>query len=201
MRLFSYVVAHDTGFAPNPFHGYCSLACCKPKIRSQARPGDLVVGLSRRCQRLVFVMRVAEDMSFAGYWDDPRFRAKRPVWRSPSVRSRCGDNCYEPNGAGYTQIPSGHYDHENDREDLHNKQRDITVDRVLVGEDFVYFGADGPELPPYLSFMRVTRGHRSRFTPDQIETATRYFLGLPRGVQGPPSVGPSDARSWRSGCV
>ena len=31
--LFSYVVETDSGFAPNPFFGSCTLACCKPKIR------------------------------------------------------------------------------------------------------------------------------------------------------------------------
>lgn len=32
-KLYSYVVATDSGFAPNPFFGLCTLACCKPKIR------------------------------------------------------------------------------------------------------------------------------------------------------------------------
>jgi hypothetical protein len=32
-RLFSYVVVADSGFAPNPFFGLCTLACCKPRIR------------------------------------------------------------------------------------------------------------------------------------------------------------------------
>jgi len=31
--LFSYVVVADTGFAPNPFFGLCTLACCKPRLR------------------------------------------------------------------------------------------------------------------------------------------------------------------------
>ena len=31
--LFSYVVVADTGFAPNPFFGLCTLACCKPQLR------------------------------------------------------------------------------------------------------------------------------------------------------------------------
>ena len=31
--LYSYVVATDSGFAPNPFFGLCTLACCKPAIR------------------------------------------------------------------------------------------------------------------------------------------------------------------------
>lgn len=31
--LYSYVVETDSGFAPNPFFGTCTLACCKPAIR------------------------------------------------------------------------------------------------------------------------------------------------------------------------
>lgn len=46
MRLFSYVVVHDTGFSPNSFHGACTLACCKPKIRLSAELGDWIVGLA-----------------------------------------------------------------------------------------------------------------------------------------------------------
>lgn len=45
MRLYVYVVTHDTGFAPNPFHGYCTLATCKPHIRGRAEAGDWVIGL------------------------------------------------------------------------------------------------------------------------------------------------------------
>lgn len=33
--LFSYIVRWDHGFAPNPFHGICSLATCKPGIRKK----------------------------------------------------------------------------------------------------------------------------------------------------------------------
>ena len=63
-RVFSYVVAADGGFAPNPFHGYCTLACCEPKVRKAARPGDLIVGLSRRCERLVYILRIGEKLPF-----------------------------------------------------------------------------------------------------------------------------------------
>jgi hypothetical protein len=31
--VYEYVMTSDSGFAPNPFHGTCTLACCKPKIR------------------------------------------------------------------------------------------------------------------------------------------------------------------------
>ena len=82
MKLFAYVVARDYGFAPNPFFGYCTLATCKPKIRGQAQVGDWVIGSgSKRFgldTHLVFAMNVAEVLSYDQYWDDPRFRVKRP---------------------------------------------------------------------------------------------------------------------------
>ena len=42
--LFSYTVDTDSGFAPNPFGGICTLACCKPKIRQSANVQDWVIG-------------------------------------------------------------------------------------------------------------------------------------------------------------
>ena len=33
MVIYEYVMTDDTGFAPNPFYGICTLACCKPVIR------------------------------------------------------------------------------------------------------------------------------------------------------------------------
>jgi hypothetical protein len=38
-RLFTYVITHDGGFAPNPFHGVLTLNCCKPDIRRTAQEG------------------------------------------------------------------------------------------------------------------------------------------------------------------
>lgn len=48
MHVYSYIVTHDTGFAPNPFHGVLTLACCKPAIRRAAEVGDVIVGLTPR---------------------------------------------------------------------------------------------------------------------------------------------------------
>jgi len=80
MKLYSYVVMHDTGFAPNPFFGYCTLACCKPEIRRSAQKGDWVVGLTPKAKgnRIVYFMRVDDVMeSFADYWADRRFGVKK----------------------------------------------------------------------------------------------------------------------------
>jgi hypothetical protein len=192
-RVFSYVVRNDLGFAPNPFFGYCTLACCKPRIRGVAEPGDLVVGLSPRCERIVYVMRVAEALSFAEYWSDRRFRSKRPAWGSRKLERRYGDNIYEPSGRGYRQHRSQHWDHERERERAKDKKRDTGVDRVLVSDDFVYFGGDGPELLPDLEFLQVRRAHRSRFEAPQVRAVERFFRGLGRGVLGRPANWPDEA--------
>ena len=40
MRLFSYKMTSDTGFAPNPFGRRVTLATCKPMIRQSTHEGD-----------------------------------------------------------------------------------------------------------------------------------------------------------------
>ncbi len=44
LKIYSYVVRYDSGFAPNPFGDYCSLATCKPRIRKSIHKDDWVVG-------------------------------------------------------------------------------------------------------------------------------------------------------------
>ena len=46
MRLFSYKLTNDSGFAPNPFFGTLSLACCKPEIRENRTIGDYIAGFT-----------------------------------------------------------------------------------------------------------------------------------------------------------
>jgi len=194
-RLFSYVVAADGGFAPNPFHRCCTLACCKPNVRKAAGPGDLIVGLSRRCERLVYIMRIGEKLTFEQYWRDPRFEKKKPAgfeqdkpdWSRQRVEKN-GDNIYEPDGmGGFRQLKSAHWDHRADRESVSAKEHDTSANAVLVSRDFVYYGGEGPALRDKLSFLCVTRGHRSHFTPEQIAAVSRYFDQRPRGRRGEPT--------------
>lgn len=46
LRLFSYKLTNDSGFAPNPFAGVMTLAACKPKIRLCKMPGDWIAGFT-----------------------------------------------------------------------------------------------------------------------------------------------------------
>ena len=45
MKLFSYVLTTDNGSTPNPFHGTCTLAVCKPAIRRAAQVGDWIMAI------------------------------------------------------------------------------------------------------------------------------------------------------------
>ncbi|MEO6470257.1 MAG: hypothetical protein ABIR57_00430 [Aeromicrobium sp.] len=195
-RLFSYIVVHDTGFSPNPFHSLLTLACCKPLIRRTANVGDIIVGLSSRSERIVYATQVAEVIAFEEYWSDPRYHSRRPVMDSPQIVDRAGDNIYEPVPGGYRQLPSFHSSRDGS-EDLALKRADLSGNHVLVCERFTYWGRSGPALPEELQFLAVGRGHRSNFTSDQVSVAARWFADLPGGVLGAPAQWKAGDQSWR----
>ena len=203
MRVFSYVVAKDSGFAPNPFHGSCTLACCKPRIRGKAKEGDLIAGLSPRCERVVYMGRVSKVLDIAGYWHAKEFRSKRAKWTSARILDRVGDNIYEPGvGGGYTQSPSVHWDHENGMANERLMRADTGPNAILSMTDFVYFGGEGPPLPLDLEFIEVKRGHRCNFSKEEVALVEEFFGTLPRGVQGRPSLWSDSDMSWRqSSCA
>src|SRR5215211_1755390 len=100
--VFVYVVDRDFGFAPNPFHGYCTLATCKPGIRAHAQIGNWVIGMGGRrlnaTGRCIFAMKVTEGLSFDQYWSQPNHFDKRPV-RNGSRTMMVGDNIYHRDAA------------------------------------------------------------------------------------------------------
>jgi hypothetical protein len=81
VKLFSYVVDHDTGFAPNPEHKVCTLVYCKFKKRQHKRRNivelaekdDWIIGTGGESKkscgngRIIYIMRVDEKTSFAEY--------------------------------------------------------------------------------------------------------------------------------------
>src|ERR1700722_9311751 len=96
-RVYIYVVTRDFGFAPNPFHGCCTLAACKPQIRKKARVDDWVIGMGgsrlKAIGRCVYEMRVTATLSFNDYWAIEEYFDKRPV-RNGSSLMMVGDNIY-----------------------------------------------------------------------------------------------------------
>ncbi len=170
MKLYSYVVARDFGFAPNPFFGFCTLATCKPKIRQHASVGDWVVGTGAKLVygysgRLIYAMQVSEILDFDTYWNDPRFIQKRPNLTG-SLQVLYGDNIYHRVGGRWVQADS-HHSLEHGRVNKENLTWDTSVNRLLVASKFIYWGRSAPTIPiAFRSFGKENddicsgRGHR-----------------------------------------
>lgn len=195
MRLFSYVVRYDVGFAPNPFHGACSLATCKQDIRRVAQIDDWIVGTGSqsngKADNLVYAMRISEIVSFQEYWDDERFADKRPNLRGSRMQ-HFGDNIYHRDAHGeWIQENSRHSKDDGSLEERHMR-RDTKSERVLLGNEFVYFGGEGPVIPASLrneygfDLVHVGRGYRSNFTDEHIAATVEWVQSLEPGVQGRP---------------
>jgi len=188
-RLFAYIVTHDNGFAPNPHFGFCTLACCKPVIRRIAQEGDYVVGLSRKAEgnRLIYAMEVCEKLTFASYWKDERFEKKKADPDSKNALRRAGDNIYEPiqdnalDPSGYKQHPSLHSNPSGD-ENQNTKHHDLGGEYVLIAPEghFIYRPPFAVELPEKLrrAFLTLSRGHRSRFTEEEVSAFKTFFEDL-----------------------
>jgi hypothetical protein len=91
-RLFSYVLAYDEGFAPNPYGDFCTLVHCKfsssgrPNIVELAQVGDWVAGTggvnysSAGHGRLIYAMRVDEKLTLKQFSSDRRFAGRANNW-------------------------------------------------------------------------------------------------------------------------
>lgn len=200
MKLYSYIVAHDGGFAPNPFWGYCTLANCKPTIRRTAKVGDWIVGLSPKAKgnRVIYAMQVGEMLTYKQYYQDKRFAEKIPDYSKRKVIYKRGDNIYEPlpNGT-FRQLRSVHS--KKCQEDLKAKAVDLGGVNILIARVFRYFGGSGPDLPKHLHELKVRRGHKCRFQPEMLAGFLEFIKDYPLGLNAPPSDWPSDDDSWREG--
>ncbi|MYD80932.1 MAG: hypothetical protein F4X44_10010 [Gammaproteobacteria bacterium] len=202
--LYSYVLVTDSGLAPNPYHGYCTLAVCKPKIRAKAQAGDIVIGTGsaachvQRGDQMIYAMWVTEVLTTAQYWSDPRFNAKKPN-KSSSIHL-VGDNIYEPlDNCKWNQLQSLHF--------AHDMKRDLSEKFVLVSDKFVYFGSDSPTLPQNFvdgseCLIKRGPGHRTESREEVIAKFVDWIeeLGGWSGVPGNPSNGVQDKLSVTIGC-
>lgn len=150
MNFFSYVVARDYGFAPNPFNGACTLATCKPDIRKSAHIGDWVIGCGSASLgyrgKLIYAMRTDEILTYSEYFDDPRFECKKPVLYG-SLKQTYGDNIYSKNPQGeWVQLDS-HHSYKDGAQNYHNIRRDTKSEKCLISHHYFYFGRSAITLP------------------------------------------------------
>ncbi len=186
MTLFSYVTRWDHGFAPNPFFGVCTLATCKPDIRKKAAAGDWIVGTGGTGRptrgRVIFVMRVTEVSTFDDYWRDERFKRKRPIVEG-SYKVRFGDNIYHREGreGSWIQADSRH-SKDNAIANLDNLKRDTgKTDRILISDDFVYWGDQAPSPPAGLESLHIARRrHKDNYSEQEVAAFLSWVNGLNR---------------------
>lgn len=190
MKLYSYVIPRDYGFAPNPYFNYCTLATCKPVIRRCAQLGDWVAAFgaagSPVHEKLVVLMRVEETLSFDEYWEDERFRCKRPVFNK-GVMHMYGDNIYHHVGEEWMQEFS-HHSMPDGSINYVNLDRDTQTDRVLISQDYYYFGNNAIDMPQrFETLIRKGRNHIvckdeaviNNFISYTRETCDRRIYGIP----------------------
>lgn len=181
MNVFTYVIDHDLGFAPNPFHTACTLACCKPRIRKKAELGDIVLGTGAALPKLrgylTYWMQVDEITTFDEYWKDRRFRNKKPIMLGTTMY-RYGDNIYHRDGQEtYRQEYSFHSMEDGDVSPGNLTRDTGTTDRVLISRNFAFWGKSGLLMPEHLSCF--VRRERHLFSEEQKLSLIKWLSTHP----------------------
>lgn len=178
-RLFTYKVRADRGTAPNPYGGVCSLAICKPKIRSAAKRGDIIVGFGCKDSnnpdeefRIVYAMQVGESLDWNKYIKKCEEELNEKI---PTGAEHPGDCIYlldQP----IVRCESWSL-HKND-----DYKKDVSKGkRVLLSspDKYWYFGRGGQiecVLPHNLrGIVPMKQGHRSDGNDNYVEQFVKWF--------------------------
>jgi hypothetical protein len=184
MRICFYVVSHDTGFAPNPFGGFCTLAACTPNHQGLClKQGDWLVGNSSVAigSRIIYAMRIFDVLDFDAYYRDSRFTGKKA--RTGKWQTQCGDNIYFRSDTGrWAQALAFYHTRPGDLE------KDTRYPSVFISDHFYYFGENAPAVPPeYVSLIQTRQGCRCC---KDLETACGFIGWLEQayapGLHGQP---------------
>lgn len=206
IRLFAYKQTHDTGFAPNPFHGFCTLATCKPKIRRYKLKGDWIAGFTSTAltkgatrvgdERLIYLMLVGEVVPLERYYFDPRFMAKRPSHPDDSTAiciQSVGDNIYELRDGQWIQHPNRSHVPKDTPKDTSGKN-------ALVSMEFYYFGSDPLIIPgeirPSVPAFQSAHGVQTKDV-DRAQAFIDYVRSRGPGIHARPHQWKTGDESWR----
>ena len=186
--LCTYIVTDDSGLAPNPFWGWCTLAVCTPNRQgARLKKGDWIAGFSTRGRghRLIYVMKVDLRLHMQAYFHDPRFAEKKPDLGG-SWKERCGDNFY-------SQKPDGSWRQHRNRFHLGPDYlaKDTRRPFVFVARKYWYFGRNAIPVPAEFRALIGKRGIRVRHPQGLPE---RFFDWMESdftpGIMGLPNDNP-----------
>lgn len=207
MRFFSYKLTHDTGFAPNPFFGYLTLANCKPGIRKTKKVGDYIAGFTSKelngdevgKERLIYIMKIEEMIPHFTYFTDEKFKNKVPR-NEQSFAYRAGDNIYKPKIDNYESW-SDFETIENFNHHDGQKNEDLSGEKVLVSKEFWYFGKNAILIPQELR-PRVPISQHPYGWKTELEVSEKLLDWLKKefpkyGIYGKPHQWSDSDASWK----
>jgi hypothetical protein len=189
-KIYSYVLRFDDGGAPNPYHNLCTLAICKPIIRRNAELDDWVIGTGSsrsKCNdgivkdfsnHLVYAMKITDIKSMQEYDTHCQkfLPEKIPNWESKVWPEKMGDCIYDYSNNGEKPVL---------RKSVHglgNVDHDLNGKRVLMSNDFYYFGENPIAIPEHLmQIIKRNQGHKKILNLDLIKQFEEWIrLGYNR---------------------
>ena len=189
-KLCTYLITNDTGLAPNPYWGWCTLAVCTPNHQGASLDnGDWIAGFltKSRGHRLVYAMEVMEQMDLNYYYHDSRFAKKRPNLRG-SWKERCGDNFYSRNEDGTWKQHRNCFHIGDDA-----LRKDTRKSNVFIARKFWYFGRDAMLLPSALRPLVGGRGIRVNHSDHHTAAFRKWMESIDKGIHALPNDNPDFA--------
>ncbi|MEP7137116.1 MAG: hypothetical protein ABI904_19490 [Chloroflexota bacterium] len=185
MRLCSYMVKYDTGLAPNPFWGYCTLAVCTPNhMGIRLNKNDWIVGVTikARGNKLLYAMKISEVLSFNEYYSDNRFESKKPVIGGEWMQ-KVGDNMYYLDEKGIWKQHRTIYHRE-----IEIKKKDLKHPLVFISKEFFYFGRNALNMPHDFGSLVINRqGCKLNHNETVVDNFIKWlYQSFEYGVYGNP---------------
>lgn len=185
MKLYSYIVTHDDGFAPNPFGGYLTLATCKPQIRRTAAVGDWLMGTGPKngigSTKLIYIAKISEVISVTEYGFLEKYKIKRPNSCGEKWSKR-GDNIYFINLNGKWE------QRKNPFHDFNDMGHDTGGKNVLICKDFWYFGSNALDIPiQYHNLIKSGPNCRANEGNPEVASFIKWIKSNPHGIIGSPT--------------
>jgi hypothetical protein len=185
MDIWTYVITHNCGSAPNFEKPATTLAICKPRIRAKAEKGDVVLAFNGKPlnrdqpHSVCWAGVVSKTMKIRDYWNDKHFTCKK------QGQTQVPDNIYMPIRNGRLKQVN------NDIHQLQDAERDKGGKNVLVFEKRWHFGENGPVLPEYFHLRmgkNARRSHRRYRNHDNVWPELQQWLAEQKQTPPPTSA-------------
>ena len=158
--LYTYKVTIDNGSAPCTSNNVLSLAICKPKIRKNAKIGDIIVGFCAKSMQLkcnnpqiLYIARVTDIRSMENYYDTYPKR-KDCIYDSKLQQKK---------NAFHTCT---------------NINTDLSGKNVLLSNDYIFFGNKYISVNENFNEIEPNRGHFSHKNNIYEKQFIEYFENL-----------------------